>query len=149
MRIDRLGVDAVDRVLPLLEAQFEGHAIDLRGDALRRAVRGLVEIPGRGAILAAEIEGKVVGVAVLAYTWTLEHGGLCTWLDELFVEEAAREKGVGTALLHQAMKVARADGCAAMDLEVDRDHARVESLYAREGFTSLPRRRFARKLTEQ
>jgi hypothetical protein len=33
-----------------------------------------------------------------------------------------------------------------MDLEVDADHARVERLYLRQGFTALPRRRFTLRL---
>jgi ribosomal protein S18 acetylase RimI-like enzyme len=57
-----------------------------------------------------------------------------------------RDRGIGTALLRRAIELAREDGCVAMDLEVDRDHARVESLYVREGFTTLPRKRFARRI---
>lgn len=148
MRIERVHAGTVAKVLPLLEAQFDGHDIDVKGARLERAVRGLVDVPGRGAVLSAEVDGEIVGVAVLAYTWTLEHGGLCTWLDELFVDESSRNGGIGTALLHRALEVARADGCAAVDLEVDRDHARVESLYVREGFSALPRKRFAKKLSQ-
>jgi ribosomal protein S18 acetylase RimI-like enzyme len=44
---------------------------------------------------------------------------------------------------------ARAAGCAAIDLEVDRDHARAAHLYARSGFTSLPRARWVRLLAEE
>lgn len=149
MRIERVRPETVPSVLPLLAAQFHEHGIDLPAVRLAAAVRGLVEVEGRGAILAAIEDGAVVGVAVLAHTWTLEHGGHTTWLDELYVAEPARGKGIGTALLRRAMEVAREEGCAGIDLEVDRDHARVESLYAREGFKSLPRKRFARKLPQK
>jgi len=145
--IERVVASTVSEVLPLLAVQLAEHDIALGASALEAAVCGLVEVSGRGAVLAArDRSGAVVGAAVLAYTWTLEHGGKCTWLDELYVIPERRNAGVGLLLLHSGMEIARADGCVAMDLEVDNDHARVQLLYLREGFAALPRRRFARKL---
>lgn len=135
-----------DDVLPLLATQLGEHDITIGRDALRAAIVGLVSKRERGAILIARRGARPVGIAVLAYTWTVEHGGLVTWLDELYVVPELRESGLGTRLLRDAMDHAKRDGCIAMDLEVDVEHARVESLYVRYGFTSLPRRRFARRL---
>ncbi len=130
--------------LPLLAVQFEEHHIALGGEALEHAVHGLID--GRGRILLARDAERVVGVAVLSYTWALEHGGRVTWLEELYVIPEKRASGLGTKLLHRAMEVAKADGSIAMDLEVDVDHVRAENLYRREGFHELPRRRFAKRL---
>jgi GNAT superfamily N-acetyltransferase len=138
--------ETVTDSLPLLRVQFDEHRIAIDEGALERAVRGLVDVEGRGRMLLAREGKSVIGVAVMAYTWTLEHGGRVTWLEELYVVPERRESGIGTKLLHRAIEVARADGCLAMDLEVDADHARAEGLYVREGFGSLPRRRFAKKL---
>jgi hypothetical protein len=49
-------------------------------------------------------------------------------------------------LLLAACKTAVACGCAAVDLEVEQSHARVESLYLREGFRRHTRRRWVRVL---
>jgi GNAT superfamily N-acetyltransferase len=149
--IERADSTTVERAIPLLTTQMSEHHVDLAelGDSFATAVHWLVDVAGRGAILLAyngAHRHHAVGVAVLAYTWTIEHGGRVAWLDELFVAPEVRGCGVGTALLHRAIDVAREDGCQAIDLEVDRDHARVESLYLREGFFALPRRRFAKRL---
>ena len=136
----------VTDALPLLAVQFEEHDIDLKGDALEHVVRGLVAVEGRGRILLAREGTKVIGVACLSYQWTLEHGGKITWLEELYVLPEKRSGGIGRTLLHRAMEVAKSDGCLAIDIEVDVDHARAENLYVREGFGFLPRRRFAKKL---
>ena len=131
-------------VVALLGAQFAEHDIDVSD--LERAALGLLEHPSRGAILLASIGGARVGIAVLAFTWTLEHGGHVAWLDELYVVPAQREHGVGRALLAHAITHARASGCVAIDLEVDAEHARVESLYERHGFERLHRSRWALRL---
>jgi GNAT superfamily N-acetyltransferase len=86
-------------------------------------------------------------VAVLAFAWALEHGGLVAWLDELFVVPERRGGGMGRELLRRALEVARERGCRAVDLEVDSEHARAERLYERERFASLSRKRWVRRLT--
>ena len=146
MIIEPVQSATVRDVVPLLAIQFREHDIALSDETIERAVRGLVDVNGRGRVIAAYEEGRAIGVAVLAYTWTLEHGGLCTWLDELYVIPERRGAGIGTALLHEAMRVAEEDGCLAMDLEVDAEHVRAERLYEREGFARRMRNRFYRSL---
>ena len=107
------------------------------------AIAGLVTVPDRGALLLARESEEAVGVAVLAYIWTLEHGGLVAWLDELYVVPWQRCRGTGRALLDRALAEAGARGCVAIELEVDREHARAESLYERAGFGRLPRSRWS------
>ncbi len=144
--IARAATEDVPAVLPLLAVQLGEHGMGLPPDELEAAVRGIVTKPERGRVLLARSGDRVVGVAVVPYTWTVEHGGRCAWLDELYVAPAMRARGIGTRLLAAAMEAAREDGCLAMDLEVDVDHARVEALYLRHGFRALPRRRFSRRL---
>lgn len=129
--------------MSLLGVQFQEHGIDLPPEALRAAVLGLLADPSRGAVLVA-YDPDPIGVAVLAYTWTLEHGGRVAWLDELFVAAHHRDRGVGRAMLRRALQIAAAAGCRAVDLEVDTEHERAEHLYEREGFRRLSRRRWAR-----
>jgi GNAT superfamily N-acetyltransferase len=146
MRIRLAQAEDLDAAVRLLAAQFGEHDIALDAPELLEGVRGLTFDAGRGAVLIAS-DPEPVGVAVLAYTWTLEHGGLVAWLDELFVVPQHRGRGTGRALLRQAVEVARENGCRAVELEVDLEHARAERLYQREGFAVLPRRRWAKRLT--
>ena len=140
------GAADVDVACALLRPQFDEHDIALSSARLREATLGLLAGPPRGRVIFAEEGAAVVGIACLAYTWTLENGGLTAWLDELYVAPEARGRGAGRALLAAAIDRAREDGCRAVDLEVDVDHARAEHLYERAGFTHLPRRRWQRML---
>ena len=146
MKIERLTTATMKEVLPLLAVQLEEHGVGLDGARLERAVFGLLDVPKRGLVLAAYEDGRAIGVALMAHTWSIEHGGFCTWLDELYVVPERRSAGIGRALLLAAIEAAKAEGCAAVDLEVERDHARVESLYLREGFVRRTRNRFVRTL---
>jgi GNAT superfamily N-acetyltransferase len=141
LRIHVAGTADLPVATDLLRAQLGEHDIDVAN--LAAAVAGLVEHPERGAVLLAVYGEEPVGVAALAYTWTLEHGGQVAWLDELYVAPAHRNRGLGMALLDRAIAHARAAGCVAMDLEVDASHARAARLYASAGFTALSRSRWS------
>jgi GNAT superfamily N-acetyltransferase len=137
--------DDLAEVTGLLAAQLEEHGIALDAETLRAAALGAMEQPSRGTFLVAR-DPHPIGFAYLAYTWTLEHGGMTAWLEELYVVPAMRSHGVGTALLREAIARAEGEGCGAIDLEVDEAHARAANLYARAGFRKLPRSRWYAKL---
>jgi|SRR5580704_6844539 ribosomal protein S18 acetylase RimI-like enzyme len=145
MKIETATVQGLDDTVRLVRSQFKGHEIALPPEALREALVGVLADPSRGAVLVA-YDPDPIGVAVLAYTWTLEHGGRVAWLDELFVAANHRDRGVGRAMLRRALEIAAAAGCRAVDLEVDMEHERAEHLYEREGFRRLSRHRWARLL---
>jgi GNAT superfamily N-acetyltransferase len=146
MRIGLADSEELDTAVGLLLLQFAEHEIALGRDELSAAVEGLLIDGERGAVLLA-YDPHPIGIGVLAYTWTLEHGGRVGWLDELFVVPERRCRGIGLALLRRALEVARSAGCRAVDLEVDAAHVRAQRLYEREGFHSLHRSRWAKRLT--
>jgi GNAT superfamily N-acetyltransferase len=130
-------------LVELLVIQLREHHNDLPDETLARAAAGLLRRPQRGQFLIALEAGAMVGFAALSYLWTLERGGRNAWLDELYVIPSRRGNGIGTALLHAAVDFARQVGARALELEIDADHARAAGLYEREGFTRLPRTRWA------
>jgi GNAT superfamily N-acetyltransferase/catechol 2,3-dioxygenase-like lactoylglutathione lyase family enzyme len=146
LRIDLADQEHRAAVLRLLRAQFEEHRIALSAERLDAAVAKLIERPDRGALLLASDGDDPIGLAAVSYTWTLEHGGLVAWLDELYVIPARRGQGLGSALLDRARELSRSAGCNAMELEVDAGHRRAESLYRRAGFEPLARSRWSRPL---
>ena len=144
--IRRAGPEHASDICRLLGVQLVEHHVDISSDALASAVAGVLEVPRRGFFLVAIRDGACIGVAYMSFIWALEHGGQAGWLEELYVVPEHRAGGVGTQLLEGTIAAALAAGCAALDLEIDRDHERVRSLYARHGFTDLPRSRVVKKL---
>jgi GNAT superfamily N-acetyltransferase len=133
-------------VVELLERQLDDNSVRPEGAVLSEATRRLLEDGSLGRILIAEVGGRPVGLAVLAFVWTLEHGGRSAWLDELYVEPAHRERGIGRALLLAAIDLAASAGARAIDLEVEPEHERAAHLYEREGFRPHCRSRWVRSL---
>ncbi|MFH1278981.1 MAG: GNAT family N-acetyltransferase [Candidatus Eisenbacteria bacterium] len=129
-------------ILRLLEGQFAEHRIPFDETVAGGAVDGAFADAGRGLFLIARDAGEGVGFAYLARNWTLEHGGPCAWLEEMYVLPERRSEGVGKRLLEAVLGAAREAGCRAVDLEVDEEHARAERLYERRGFRRVVRNRW-------
>lgn len=144
--IGRATEDDLEPTLDLLRDQFAEHGIELSEGDLRKAVLEVLQNDRLGFVLIAREARRVIGVACISFAWTLEHGGKSAWLDELYVLPEYRGRGVGTALLKEVIEVVGELGCAAIDLEVERDHRRAEKLYQREGFEVLDRRRWVKKI---
>jgi GNAT superfamily N-acetyltransferase len=126
----------------LLRAQFREHGIALDDRLISAGINGHLSDEARGAVLLAREAGVFLGLAILALTWTVEHGGRVAWLEELYVVPSRRNGGIGKLLLDHALQTARSLGCRAVDLEVDVEHARAEHLYERAGFRRLQRGRW-------
>jgi len=143
----RLATEAEhEAVTALLVAQLREHHVETPAPRIASAVRAILRHPERGKILVAVTAGRPVGVAALSFVWPLEHADRSAWLEELYVAPAERGRGIGTRLLHEALREAAASGAVAVDLEVDADHQRAANLYAREGFRPLARSRWVRPL---
>ena len=136
-----------DALLALLSAQLRDHGIATPEADLLRSVAVLLVRPHRGRFLVATDGDRLIGLAAVSFGFPLEHGGRGAWLEELYVEPAARGNGIGERLLEAALAMAGDGGAVAIDLEIERGHEAVERLYRRHGFTPLARTRWARRLS--
>ena len=138
-------VEDAEAVSGLLREQYVEHRISAPMDELIPAVERLIGTPESGMIFIASHGPKIVGTAVMTFTWSIEHRGRIAWLDELYIVPGWREKGVGKALLGMVKDRADEEGCRAVELEVDHEHERAEALYLREGFERVTRNRFVQR----
>jgi GNAT superfamily N-acetyltransferase len=138
----------VDRpaIVALLSAQLAEHRVVPDLKRLSRVVSRILRQKRNGFFLVGRLGKEIVGVAYAALILSIEHSGPVGWLEELYVSPEHRKKGIGRALLDGVIGESRVRGLVAIDLEVDVEHKRVESLYARSGFQRLPRSRWVKFL---
>ncbi len=82
-----------------------------------------------------ECEGKVAGYAITSRTYSQEAGGDVLWLEELFIKEPYRNRGLGTEYFELILKT---PGIARFRLEVEPDNEKAVRLYKRLGFSFFP-----------
>ena len=90
---------------------------------------------GNGYSAVAVADGAVIGVCAVEWQapfWTDERHA---WLPDLIVDEGQRGRGIGRALLVDAMRAARAAGAAQLSLESGPQREAAHALYRSVGFT--------------
>jgi GNAT superfamily N-acetyltransferase len=129
-------------LVELLTGQYLEHQLHNSLASLEGGIQGVLAQPQWGSLLVAHREGRCLGVAYVAFIWSLEHGGRSLWLDELYVLPEARNSGLGSALMDAVIAYAKSENCMAIDLEVDEGHERAARLYERLGFRAHRRQRW-------
>jgi len=116
-------VAALNRLLPQLSAS----AAPMDAAALAR----VAEWPGN-RLLVARVDGMVVGTLTLVVFPVAT--GVRARIEDVVVDEAARGRGIGTALTREAVRLARAAGARSVDLTSRPSREAANRLYERLGF---------------
>ena len=107
--------------------------IPFDADRVAAAATALITDALHGTILLLGDDAEA-GYLVLTRGFSLEQGGAYVLLDELFVADHARGRGLGAAALALAAQQARDWGATRLRLEVHHHNARAKALYLRGGF---------------
>ena len=82
-----------------------------------------------------EDSGKPCGFALLSKTFSQEAGGVSVTIEEIYIEEAHRGKGLATSFFEYLKSL---PGIARLRIEVEDDNEGAKRLYRRMGFDLLP-----------
>lgn len=77
---------------------------------------------------------KTMGYVVLAFGFSFEYLGRDAFIDELYIEEAYRNLGIGQQTLDFVFVEAKKLGVNVLHLELERHNARGQHLYLKNGF---------------
>lgn len=131
--VRRASIDDLDALVPLFDAyrRFYGQPGNAycAGEYLRQRMRSQEAI-----VLMAERGGTAIGFALLYPTWSSVRMGRLWILNDLFVDERARRRGVARRLLDEAAVFARGDGAVGIVLETARDNTAARALYRAAGW---------------
>jgi ribosomal protein S18 acetylase RimI-like enzyme len=104
--------------------------------AYRAAFEAIMADP-RNQLLVAELDGAIVGCLQLTFIPGLTYqGGERATVEAVRVASAMRGRGIGKAMMAQAIGMARARGCALMQLTTDKRRAEAQDFYRRLGFVA-------------
>jgi GNAT superfamily N-acetyltransferase len=109
----------------------------------RRALEAILGSGAAAAFVAATDEGRAVGMATVQLTVSTAEGGPSGLLEDLFVEEQYRRRGVAAALVGAVEAWCAERGATRVQLLADRDNERALRFYDSAGY--LPTRMVARR----
>lgn len=123
-----------DKLEKMVAAYHEMEGIESDADDRRSALTPLLEGSPHGAIWMIGPQMAPVGYIAVSFGWSIELGGLDGIIDEFWLREAVRGRGMGGEALIALQKALRGAGVIAISLEVAHGNAAAQRLYARAGF---------------
>jgi len=111
----------------------------VEGATVLRTLAAFRAEPHRGQAVVVELGGVVLGYALLVPFWSNELGGCVCQIDELFVQDGFRSRGIGTSLFEAiaAHALFSHEDVVALALGVTADNQRARALYERLGFRAI------------
>jgi len=122
------------RLLPMIAANHAEAGIDQSDDARRDAVTPLLDSSPHGAVWLIGPRRAPVGYIAMSFGWSIGLGGMNGTLDEFFIREGVRGRGMGTEVLSMLLPQLSQAGLVAMSLTVAPQNAQAQRLYERAGF---------------
>lgn len=95
----------------------------------------LIADPARDGLqlLARDADGTAVGFATLYWSWSTLSAARIAVMNDLFVAESVRGRGVADALIEACATAARARGCVSLTWQTALDNTRAQAVYDRVG----------------
>ncbi len=126
--------DDLDRVKTMVAAFHTEQGIETNTEHRTSALLPLLEGSPHGAIWLIGPKIAPVGYICVSFGWSLELGGLDGMVDELWIREKVRRRGMGTEALAALQSALQQAGVKALSLEVAPSNDSAARLYQRAGF---------------
>ena len=131
----------LDVLLPLVRAYHRFEEVVMSDAERAVAVAPLLQDESPlGRIWLVRRRGEVAGYGALCFGYSIEFGGRDAFVDEFYIAENARGRGLGSRVMDLLKSEAARLGIVALHLEVGRSNTRAIRLYEKWGFR--PRQRY-------
>lgn len=138
MKIRLLEQKDFDAVLSMMEVFYASDALIIHPDVktLKKTLADAIEAGPYLKGYGFEQEGILCGYGMVAMSYSTEAGGLCAWIEDIYVTPAHRGKGLGKAFLDF---VAETYGpqVARLRLEAEPENEKAISVYQNAGYEVL------------
>lgn len=128
----------LDSLIELLRQLFSIET-DFEVSAARQRAGLLMMLDGCGkhrCLLAAELDGRVVGMVTAQTLVSTAEGGIAGMVEDLVVAEGHRSKGIGRLLIRAVESWARQRGVSRLQLLADRHNSPGLDFYRRQGWSA-------------
>jgi GNAT superfamily N-acetyltransferase len=135
MTIDTVEEKDLADLLPLMRGYTTFYEVDPPDDALLALARALIADPEREGVqlIARDEDGAGLGFATVFWSWSTNQAARIGVMNDLFVAENARRRGVGEALIQRCRELVKDRGAASLQWQTAPDNHTAQALYERVG----------------
>lgn len=128
-----------DAVLDMMKVFYASPAILEKApeEVLRRDIEDCVgDLPFVEGYVFEE-SGEIVGYSMVAKSYSTEFGGICIWIEDLYIRPECRGKGIGSSFF-QYIEGFYHTKAVRFRLEAERSNVSALEVYKKNGYHELP-----------
>ncbi len=131
--------DDIDLLVQMMQDFYaiDGYPMDV--DQSKKMLSTFISNENLGKVWLIESENQTVGYLILTFIFSFEYGGTIGFVDELYLSEQARGKGIGKQTIAFAQAEAAKLSLKLLYLEVEPHNATAQKLYLAAGFSEHKR----------
>ena len=123
-----------DLLAELMREYYEFDHLTFDERMARAALQQILNDPALGRVWLIKTDDSPVGYIVLTLGFSLLFGGRDAFIDEFYIGEEHRGRGIGRRTLEFVEEACAAWGAQAIHLEVTRHNTNAQALYRKFGF---------------
>jgi GNAT superfamily N-acetyltransferase len=125
----------LDDLLPLMRGYCDFYKSSPTDEALLTMSRTLIGNPELEGLqlIARDDDGTALGFATIFWTWSTNSAARIGVMNDLFVTEAGRGRGIADALIEACVDRCRARGAIRLEWQTALDNHRAQAVYERVG----------------
>ena len=110
---------------------YETEQTELQLQTVSSGVKSLLNCPGHGFYIVAEVDGEVVGSLMVTNEWSDWRNGFFWWIQSVYVDPKYRRRGIYKRLYDHIKSMAAEQGnICGFRLYVERDNTVAQNTYA-------------------
>ncbi|WP_179954128.1 GNAT family N-acetyltransferase [Denitrobaculum tricleocarpae] len=130
----RAGPDDLDALSSLVAEYHAFERIDMPEDRRRSALSRLLADRSLGEVWFVHDLEERIGYIAICFGYSIEFAGRDAFIDELFLKETVRGRGIGSLVIREVTTQLASTGIAALHLEVDNHNFGAQRFYERHRF---------------
>ena len=123
-----------DAIVAMMEEYYQFDQLPWDEAGARTALHGLISDPHAGRVWLICPADEIVGYVALTLGYSLEYKGRDAFVDEIYLRESHRGRGLGKQALAMVFETCGTLGVRALHLEVSRGNTAAQGLYRQLGF---------------
>ncbi len=124
----------IDTVIAMMRDFYAMDGYPINVERSEKLLAQFISHPDLGRAWLIASDGEPVGYIVLTFIFSFEYGGTIAFVDELYLSERARGKGIGKASISFVKAEAAKLSLKLLYLEVEHHNSVAQKLYLSAGF---------------
>jgi GNAT superfamily N-acetyltransferase len=129
------GPEALDRLMPLMTRFHAERGLPHDDDHRRAMSEPLLAGNPLGAIWLIGPQRAPLGYVLVSFGWSTARAGMEGWVQEVYIRDSVRGRGIGTEVLHAITVSLTQAGLKALHVRLDEGDARAARFCGKVGFS--------------